>query len=148
MSLVIPRDRLYECSASLQDTMEREGLTLAENPEQVKLIARYVLERELPELALIFKRAVAVCALSVLQVYDDMREPVMGAEFIGRFAGITVAELQIPEQVPGIGEVVTEKTDIILTFMPQIIRPDPGILAYSEQILAPMTELYTLMSVE
>ena len=147
MTLVIPRDRLYECSVSLGDTMEREGLTLARNPEEVRFIAKYVLERELPELMVIYKRQVAVRAVSVIQKYDDVCEPVMSAEFIGVFSGITVNQLQIPEQLPGFGEVVTERTDIILIFTPKIIRPDPANLIFSEQILAPMTELDTLISI-
>lgn len=145
MSLHIPRQRLYECSALLRDSLEANNVTLLDNPQAVVAIGRHVIGRVIPEFHRMLSTDITVNADSVVQTHDGFRRPIMSAEFTGNLSTFKISELEMTEYIEGIGEVPITRTDIMLIFKQRISNPDPVDLGYSEEILVPMSEVDSLV---
>lgn len=141
MALVIPRQRLYDCSAMFGDDVEKMKLDLDDDSETVILLAKQAIDMVLPELQTMVDAAVGVESDVALQSHDDEVRAFAMASFVGNLASMRLSDVHKNEVVEGLGTVTTVKPDILLVFRQKIQHPDPVDLGYSDEILVPMHEM-------
>ena len=140
--LLIARQQLVECSAVIQDTIEKAGVTLEHDPAAVRTLALHVLNRVVPELTYFYKRPTQVEAdMTLAEIEDEAGlRRFNSASFTGTLSHLSDVELVTKEEDELFGSLETERVDILLGFTPAFSEPDPADLVFSSRVVVPLSE--------